>query len=71
MFSRTSLVVQWVTIHLPMQVCEYSTGRGATEPMDYNYRAHDLQLLKPLGLEPVLSYKKSYRDEKPRRCNKE
>ena len=34
-------------------------------------RAHVLQLLKPVCLEPVLSNKRSHRNEKPAHCNEE
>ena len=74
----TSLVVQWMRIHLSMQgtqvqflVWKDSTRPGATEPMSHNYWAHVLQLLKPTGLEPTLHNKTSHHNEKPSRCNKE
>ena len=42
--NRTSLVVQWLRIHLPMQatwvqalVLEDLTCRGATKPVCHNY----------------------------------
>ena len=50
----TSLVVQWIGIHLPMQwawvqclVWEDSKRQPATEPISRNYWAHVLQTLKP------------------------
>ena len=45
--SRTSLVVHWLRIHLPMQrtgvwslVWEDSTSQGATKPVHHNYWVH-------------------------------
>ena len=64
-------------------VREDPTCRGATKPMrhnywdctlepvSHNYWAHGLQLLKPTFLEPVLSNKKSHRNEKSTHCNEE
>ena len=56
----TSLAVQWLRIHLPMQgtwiwslVQEDSTCCRATKPMRRNYWAHVSQLLKPRHLQPV------------------
>ena len=52
---RTSLVVQWLRICLPMQgtrvqspVREDPTCHGATKPMHHNYWACAPQLLKPV-----------------------
>ena len=52
--TRTSLVAQWLRIHLPMQgtqvqslVWEDPTCCGATKPMSHNYWARTPQLLKP------------------------
>ena len=52
----TSLVVQWMRIHLPIQgtqvqslVQEDSTCHGATKAMCHNYWAHMQQLLKTIG----------------------
>ena len=63
----TSLVVQWLRIHLPMQgtrvqslVWEDPTCRGATKPVSHNYWACMSQLLKPVGLEPMLHNKRSH-----------
>ena len=49
-YSWTSLVVQWIGIHLPMQgtrvwslVQEDSTCHGAAEPVHHNYWAHALE----------------------------
>ena len=74
----TSLVVQWLRIHLPMQgtwvwsvVREDPTCRGATKPVSHKYWAHALQLLKPTCLEPVLYNKRSHRNEKPAHHNEE
>ena len=56
---RTSLVAQWIKIHLPMQgtqvqspVQEDSTGQGATKP-------HAPLLLKPTCPAPMLCNKRS------------
>ena len=58
-------------------VWEDPTCRGATKPMrhnywawaleptSHNYWAHVPQLLKPVGLEPVLHNKRRHRNEKP------
>ena len=43
----------------------------ALEPGSRNYRAHTMQLLKPLHLEPVLRNKRSHGNEKPIHCNEE
>ena len=60
----TSLVVQWLRIHLPMQgtrvqalVREDPTCRGAAKPASHNYWAGVPQLLQPTCLEPVLCNK--------------
>ena len=60
----TSLVAQWLRIHLPMQgtrvwalVREDPTCRGATKPVRLNYWAHMPQLPKTTDLEPVLCNK--------------
>ena len=60
-FGRASLLVQWLSIHLPMQgteVCslvwEDPTCWGATRPSSHNNWAHGLQLLKPAHLQPML-----------------
>ena len=49
-YSWTSLVVQWIGIHLPIQgtrvwslVQEDSTCPGAAEPVHHNYWAHSLE----------------------------
>ena len=46
-YAKTSLVVQWIKIHLPMQgtqiwtlVPEDSTPHGATKSVSHNYWAH-------------------------------
>ena len=56
---RTSLVIQWIRICLPMQgtwvwslvqedpTCCRATKAHALEPLSCNYWAHKLQLLKP------------------------
>ena len=50
----TSLVVQWLRVHLLMQgtqvqslILEDSTCLRASNPMSHNYQHHTLQLLKP------------------------
>ena len=50
--SRTSLVAQWLGIHLPMQgtrvwalVWEDPTCHGATKPVRHNYRAYALETM--------------------------
>ena len=72
----TSLVAQWLRIHLPMQgtqvqalVQEDPTCRGATKPVRHHYWARVPQLLKPAGLELVLRSKRSHRNEKPAHRN--
>ena len=74
----TSLVAQWLRIHLPMQgtwvpalVQKDPTCHRATKPTHHNYWAHVPQLLKPAHLEPVLHNKRSHRNEKPVHCNEE
>ena len=76
--SETSLVAQWLRIHLSMQgtrvgalVREDPTCHGATKPMRHNYWACVPQLLKPTCLEPVLHNKRSHRNKKPVHCNEE
>ena len=72
--TGTSLVVQRLRIHLPMQGTRdralVRKSRGATkpvrhnywactlEPMSHNYWAHKPQLLKPAHLQPVLCNEK-------------
>ena len=75
---RTSLVAQWLRIHLTMQgtrvwalVQEDPTCRGATKPMHHNYWACAPQPLKPASLEPVLRNKRSHCYEKPTHRNEE
>ena len=74
----TSLVAQWIRIHLPMQgtqvqylACEYYTWGGATKSVSDTYGAHVLQSLKPVCLEPVLRNKRSHHSEKPVHYNEE
>ena len=71
-YWRTSLVVQWLRIRLPMQetqvqslVWEDHTCHGATKPVSHSYRAHMLQQLKLARLEPVLHNNRSHHKEKP------
>ena len=66
----TSLVAQWLRIHLPVQgtwvwsqVEEDSACFGATKPVCHNYWAS--------ALEPVLCNKRSHSNEKPSHRNKE
>ena len=67
----TSLVVQWIRIHLPTWgtgvqplIQENSTCHRTTKPVCH-YWAHMLKLLKPTDLESVLRNKRSHRKEKP------
>ena len=69
---RVFLVVQWLRIHLAMQgtlvqslAQEDPTCSGATKPVCHDYRAHVLQLLKSVHLEPVLCNNRSHHSEKP------
>ena len=69
--SRTSLMVQGLRIHLPMQgtqvwslVQEDSMCHRATQLVLHNYRSLCAQ-------EPVLSNNRSHRNEKPAHCNEE
>ena len=69
---QTSLLVQWIRIHLPGQgtwvqslVLEDSTCCGATKPLSRSYGARVLHLLKLACLQPVPHNKRSYRKEKP------
>ena len=66
----TSLVAQWLRIHLPLQetrvwslIQEDPTCHGATKPISHNYWA--------CALEPMLHNKRSYRNEKPAHRNEE
>ena len=64
-------------------VWEHPTCSGAAKPTSYNYqtctlkpasrncKAHVLQLLKPVRLEPVLCNKRSHRNERPAHHNEE
>ena len=51
-------------------VWEDSTHHEATKPTSRIYRAHVLQILKPMCVEPVLPSKRSHCSEKPVRCNR-
>ena len=70
---KTSLTVQWLQTHLPMQgtwvpslVQEDSTCLRANKPMCHNYGSpHDHMLHK----KPMLHKKRSHCDDKPVRCN--
>ena len=67
-YVGTSLVAQWLRIHLPMQgTWEDPTCCGATNLVCHNYWACVPQLLKPAHLEWVLRN----RNEKPTHHNKE
>ena len=68
----TSLVAQWLRIHLPMPgtrvralVPEDPACCGTTKPVHHNYWTRVPQLLKPVPLEPVLHNKRSHCNEKP------
>ena len=84
--AGTSLVAQWLRIHLPWVwslVWEDPTCHEATKPMHHNYWACALelmshnywarvpQLLKPAHLEPMLRSKRSHHNEKPVHRNQE
>ena len=76
--ERTSLVAQWVRSHLPAQETrvwsrfwEDPAGLSAVKPSSCNYWAHELKLLKPTCLDPVLHNKRGHRNEKPEHCNEE
>ena len=72
----------WIRICLQLQekwvrsaLQEDSTCHGATkahapQPLSLHSRAHELQPLKPMCLEPVL-HKRSHRNEKPLHRNEE
>ena len=69
--GRSSLVAQWIRIHLPMQgtqvrslVWKDSTCCGTSKPVCHNCWGPVLQLLKPTYLEPVLCNKGSHCNEK-------
>ena len=68
--DRTSLMVQWLRIHLSMQgtqvqslIREDPICYGATEPVP-NCWVHVVQLLKPECLEPVI-HKRGHFNDKP------
>ena len=68
--ETVSRAVQWLRIHLAMQgtpvgflAWEYPTYFGAAKPVCH-YRAHALQLLKPMYLGPMV-HKRSHCSEKP------
>ena len=72
----TSLVVQWLRIHLQMRrtqvwslVQEDSTCYRAAKPLGHNYCAHMLQLPKPVPLEPTLLHERNHSNEKPAHHN--
>ena len=74
----TSLVAQWLRIHLPTQgtqvrslVREDPTCRGATKPVRHNYWGRILQLPKPVRLEPMLRNKRSHHNGKHTHRNEE
>ena len=76
--GRSSLVAQWIRIHLPMQwtqvqslVREDSTWCGTSKPVCHNCWVPMLQLLKPTYLEPVLCNKQSHHNQKPTHYNAE
>ena len=73
----TSLVVQWLRIHLPMQgtrvrslIWEDPTCRGTTKPVRHNYWAHVPQLLKPVRLEPCSTTREATTMRSPRTATK-
>ena len=76
--GRSSLVAQWIRIHLPMQwtqvqslVREDSTCCETSKPVCHNCWVPMLQLLKSTYLEPVLCNKRSHLNEKPTHHNAE
>ena len=67
--KRASMVVQWLRICLGMPgtqvwslVWEDPTCHAATKSSHHNYWAHELKLLKPMCLEPVLQKERSQRE---------
>ena len=76
--GTSSLVVQWIRIHLPMQgtqvrslVREHSTCCGTSNPVCQNYWVPMLQLLKPACLEPMLHNRGNHHNEKLTHHNEE
>ena len=76
--SRSSQVVQWTGIHLPMQgtwvqspVREDPMCCRAAKSVYHNYCAYALQLRKPEHLEPALCNNRSLCSEKPVHRNEE
>ena len=73
--SWTSLVVQESARQCrgykfdPWSRPHASTRHRATKPMHLNYRAHELQLLKAVCLEPMLRSQMPQQWEAPTRCN--
>ena len=79
----TSLVVQWLRIHLPMQGTQVqslawkdpadcrATKPRAPQLLSLRSRARMPQLLKPVRLEPVLRNNRGHRNEKPAHRNEE
>ena len=73
---RTSLVAQWLRIHLPMQgtrvralVREDPTCRGAAKPTRHNYWACVPQLLSPHAFSPRWETRAPQQRVAPTRCN--
>ena len=71
-WSRTSLVVQWLRIHLPIQetwvpslVQEDSTYHKATKPMCHDYWVVCHNCWSLCTIEPVFCNKRSHHNEKP------
>ena len=67
-FSRTSLVVEWIGVHLPMQgtwvlslFWEYPSCSRVTKSMCPRAEGQ--------ALEPVLLNKRSHHNEKPMHCS--
>ena len=67
---RTSLVVQWIRIHLPMQRTRVLSLVWEDFTCPRQLKPARLPLLKPVHLEPVL-HKRSHHNEKPVHCKEE
>ena len=68
--GTSSLVVQWIRIHLPLQGTQVRSC-GTSNPVCPNYWVPMLQLLKPACLEPVLHNRGNHHNEKLTHHNEE
>ena len=75
---RVFLVVQWLRIHFAVQgtlvqslVQEDPACCRATKPVCHDYRAHVLQLLQSVHLEPALCNNRSCQNENPTQHSEE